>query len=188
MAIGHHDIGKAPPAYTRGSMDLSPTKSEEAGASQRKNSVVKPETLAGEIYDERYESTQRGLKSRHAQMIALGGTIGTGLFVGSGQALARGGPAFILGTYIVMVSFTNWTTLKVRHLLTPILLCLVLPHLVHRHGHGRILCLYPNQGLFSQSVRMALCQSQSRFLPWLAVLLQLGYPGPIRDHCSRARY
>jgi amino acid transporter len=35
-------------------------------------------------------------------MIALGGTIGTGLFVGSGQTLARGGPAFILSTYIVM--------------------------------------------------------------------------------------
>lgn len=35
-------------------------------------------------------------------MIALGGTIGTGLFVGSGVTLARGGPAFILTTYIVM--------------------------------------------------------------------------------------
>ena len=35
-------------------------------------------------------------------MIALGGTIGTGLFVGSGQTLARGGPAFILSTYIAM--------------------------------------------------------------------------------------
>lgn len=35
-------------------------------------------------------------------MIALGGTIGTGLFVGSGQTLARGGPAFILGSYIFM--------------------------------------------------------------------------------------
>jgi amino acid transporter len=35
-------------------------------------------------------------------MIALGGTIGTGLFVGSGQTLARGGPAFILGCFILM--------------------------------------------------------------------------------------
>jgi amino acid transporter len=35
-------------------------------------------------------------------MIALGGTIGTGLFVGSGQTLSRGGPAFILGSYILM--------------------------------------------------------------------------------------
>ncbi|KAJ3578414.1 hypothetical protein NPX13_g2152 [Xylaria arbuscula] len=45
-------------------------------------------------------TTKRGLKSRHAQMIALGGTIGTGLFVGSGQALSRGGPLFMLLAYI----------------------------------------------------------------------------------------
>ncbi|MCJ1429710.1 hypothetical protein MMC29_007625 [Sticta canariensis] len=49
-----------------------------------------------------HESTKRGLKSRHAQMIALGGTIGTGLFVGSGATLARGGPAFILVCYIII--------------------------------------------------------------------------------------
>ncbi|KAL4966178.1 putative proline-specific permease [Aspergillus stella-maris] len=47
-------------------------------------------------------TTKRGLKSRHAQMLALGGTIGTALFVGSGQTLARGGPAFILGCYCFM--------------------------------------------------------------------------------------
>lgn len=35
-------------------------------------------------------------------MLALGGTIGTGLFVGTGATLARGGPAFILAAYIIM--------------------------------------------------------------------------------------
>ena len=69
---------------------------------RRKSSVVSAHVISGEIYDERFESTKRGLKSRHAQMIALGGTIGTGLFVGSGQTLARGGPAFILGCYIFL--------------------------------------------------------------------------------------
>jgi amino acid transporter len=38
----------------------------------------------------------RTLKSRHLQMIAIGGAIGTGLFVGSGSALATGGPANLL--------------------------------------------------------------------------------------------
>ena len=53
-----------------------------------------------ELNDTRYsQKTQRGLKSRHIQMMAIGGTIGTGLFVGSGQALATGGPAFLLGSY-----------------------------------------------------------------------------------------
>ncbi|KAF2720270.1 amino acid permease [Polychaeton citri CBS 116435] len=39
---------------------------------------------------------QRSLKGRHLQMIAIGGSIGTGLFVGSGEALANGGPASLL--------------------------------------------------------------------------------------------
>lgn len=31
---------------------------------RRRSSVVNADVLAGEIFDERYESTQRGLKSR----------------------------------------------------------------------------------------------------------------------------
>ncbi|KAL7629023.1 hypothetical protein AAE478_000541 [Parahypoxylon ruwenzoriense] len=46
--------------------------------------------------------TKRGIKSRHAQMLALGGTIGTGLFVGTGQALATAGPAFLFSAYLVI--------------------------------------------------------------------------------------
>ena len=38
----------------------------------------------------------RSLKGRHLQMIAIGGSIGTGLFVGSGKALSNGGPASLL--------------------------------------------------------------------------------------------
>lgn len=43
----------------------------------RKSSVAES-IIAADLLDERYNITQRGLKSRHAQMIALGGTIGTG--------------------------------------------------------------------------------------------------------------
>lgn len=39
------------------------------------------------------------LKDRHLQMIAIGGSIGTGLFVGSGSALAQGGPASLVIAY-----------------------------------------------------------------------------------------
>ncbi|KAL4921625.1 amino acid permease-domain-containing protein [Aspergillus aurantiobrunneus] len=42
---------------------------------------------------------QRSLKGRHLQMIAIGGSIGTGLFVGSGRVLATGGPASLLISY-----------------------------------------------------------------------------------------
>lgn len=39
---------------------------------------------------------RRKLKGRHLQMIAIGGSIGTGLFIGSGKALHNGGPASLL--------------------------------------------------------------------------------------------
>lgn len=43
--------------------------------------------------------THRGLKSRHIQLIALGGSIGTGLFVGTGTTLSLAGPApLFMGT------------------------------------------------------------------------------------------
>ncbi|MFR4401297.1 MAG: amino acid permease, partial [Peptococcus niger] len=41
---------------------------------------------------------QRGLKERHVQMIAIGGAIGVGLFLGSAQAINMAGPG-ILVTY-----------------------------------------------------------------------------------------
>ncbi|OUM51934.1 hypothetical protein BVG19_g1077 [[Candida] boidinii] len=53
----------------------------------------------------------RGLKSRHVQLIALGGAIGTGLFVGSGGALAVAGPAGILIAYL-LISFFVWTIMN----------------------------------------------------------------------------
>ncbi len=46
--------------------------------------------------------TKRNIKTRHAQMIAIGGSIGTSLFVGSGQALATGGPGFLLICYCLI--------------------------------------------------------------------------------------
>ena len=39
----------------------------------------------------------KALKNRHLQMIAIGGSIGTGLFLGAGGRLAQGGPLRALG-------------------------------------------------------------------------------------------
>lgn len=50
----------------------------------------------------REDELQKGLKNRHVQLIALGGAIGTGLFVGSGFALSQVGPAALFLSYIIL--------------------------------------------------------------------------------------
>lgn len=42
-------------------------------------------------------SLKKGLSNRHIQLIALGGSIGTGLFLGVSQTIALAGPSVILG-------------------------------------------------------------------------------------------
>ncbi|VVD61778.1 Aromatic amino acid transport protein AroP [Pandoraea communis] len=48
-------------------------------------------------------SLHRGLKNRHIQLIALGGAIGTGLFLGIAQTIKTAGPSVLLGYAIAGV-------------------------------------------------------------------------------------
>ncbi|MBY8887973.1 amino acid permease [Streptomyces sp. PTM05] len=49
------------------------------------------------------EGYQRGLGNRQIQMIAIGGAIGTGLFLGAGKAISKAGPSLILAYAVVGV-------------------------------------------------------------------------------------
>jgi len=60
--------------------------------------------------DVKKNQLHRGLSARQVQMIAIAGTIGTGLFLGTGRSLARGGPASILICYCI-VGFVVYITL-----------------------------------------------------------------------------
>ncbi|KAL5596809.1 hypothetical protein BROUX41_006507 [Berkeleyomyces rouxiae] len=77
----------------------------------REEAQIRAATLAngGHYYDiemsilqTSHSALARKLKGRHLQMIAIGGSIGTGLFVASGKALQAGGPASVLIAFTVI--------------------------------------------------------------------------------------
>jgi yeast amino acid transporter len=103
----------------------------------------------------------RRLKGRHLQMIAIGGSIGTplirlvqlvpinrptgtGLFVGSGQALARGGPGSVLIAFSIVGAM---------------LFCTV-------QALGELATLYPVAGSFSAYATRFLCPSWGYAMGW----------------------
>ncbi|CAK5281337.1 unnamed protein product [Mycena citricolor] len=61
---------------------------------------------------------QRGLSARQVQMIAIAGTIGTGLFLGSGKSLAEGGPASMLICYTLVGAIVYVTLLLLGEMAT----------------------------------------------------------------------
>lgn len=64
-----------------------------------------PELEPGEHLGDNADGLQRRLNNRQIQLIAIGGSIGTALFVSIGNGLARGGPAslFIAYTFYPLV-------------------------------------------------------------------------------------
>lgn len=67
------------------------TKDEKAYEKAREPGVVAEPAFSGEPAKARDETLHRGLNSRQISMIAIGGAVGTGLMIGSGTALQRGG-------------------------------------------------------------------------------------------------
>lgn len=63
----------------------------------RPNPPVRHFDLPGEALQEDFH---RGLRERHIQMIAIGGAIGVGLFLGSASAIQDAGPSLLV-TYVV---------------------------------------------------------------------------------------
>ncbi|KAL7423301.1 hypothetical protein Q5752_002602 [Cryptotrichosporon argae] len=53
-----------------------------------------------DVHTNLYDGVQRNMEQRHMQMIALAGTLGTGLFLASGKTIAHGGPLGALLAYV----------------------------------------------------------------------------------------
>ncbi|KAF7343067.1 Amino acid permease/ SLC12A domain-containing protein [Mycena venus] len=74
--------------------------SEPDKASEVKEVRLYVDTFKIDVKTGLYDGLQRNMKQRHIQMIALAGTLGTGLFLGSGKAIAHAGPAGALLAYM----------------------------------------------------------------------------------------
>ncbi len=98
------------------------------------------------INDSSGDGTRLGktLRSRHVTMIAIGGIIGAGLFVGSSTSIATAGPA-------VVVSF----------ILAGLLVLLVMRML------SELAVLSPNAGSFTELIRYGLGDLDGLVSGWL---------------------
>ncbi|KAL8823149.1 MAG: hypothetical protein Q9191_006132 [Dirinaria sp. TL-2023a] len=85
-----HDGGNDPAAASPQTSDIEKTLSTENVSRVPHENAIAADKLA------------RKLSARQVQMIAIGGTIGTGLFLGTGKSLATGGPASMLLCYAIV--------------------------------------------------------------------------------------
>jgi len=95
--------GGQPPPATAADVEIGGT---AGGGSVGKDGVRYAEVDESDA--SKFGRTGRGLTGRHVQLIILGGSVGTGMFVGIGSALARAGPlsVFLAFTFYAMfVSF-----------------------------------------------------------------------------------
>jgi AAT family amino acid transporter len=90
--------------------DYNPEGLPEEGKKDRSDPLAVPtDDLEGSTHILQ-DRLRRSLSARQVQMIAIGGTIGTGLFLGTGKSLATGGPASILICYAI-VGFIVFVTM-----------------------------------------------------------------------------
>ncbi|KAF8070371.1 amino acid permease-domain-containing protein [Lyophyllum atratum] len=89
-----------------------PESAQSKGSVQSNYGTLHPEPAPSDVEASPPPNNKlhRGLSSRQVQMIAIAGTIGTGLFLGTGRSLSKGGPASMLICYC-LVGFVVYVTL-----------------------------------------------------------------------------
>ncbi|KAF8608286.1 hypothetical protein BDV93DRAFT_552129 [Ceratobasidium sp. AG-I] len=85
------------PGASQSNVDQTPVSAKLGLEKDVERDSIHSNDVPWEANQERLADVRRGLKQRHIHMFALAGTIGTGLFLSSGKALAEAGP---LGAFI----------------------------------------------------------------------------------------
>jgi amino acid transporter len=112
---------------------------------------ITPESFKRRTLADQHNQLNKTLKTRHLNMIAIGGSIGAGLFVGSGGALAKGGPASLLICFsIIGIVSIMWLYLRCSNgLLTWVQMMFNVVYAL-----GEMAMLYPiSGGFYTYSVR-----------------------------------
>lgn len=78
-----------------------------------RSNASSPDPEKQSMQDASTHELERGFSARHLQFLAIGGAVGTGLFIGSGTAIATAGPVSCLISYIFIatVLFSVMTSL-----------------------------------------------------------------------------
>lgn len=82
-----------------------------------------PESFKRRTLNDKHNQLNQTLKSRHLHMIAIGGSIGAGFFVGSGAALSKGGPATVVIDFLIIGVVSNAHHARLESRLTNVSLC-----------------------------------------------------------------
>ncbi|KAK1834218.1 general amino acid permease [Podospora conica] len=96
------DVGNGPPPPSASNLEKGPVDDAIRPSSESKKDGNDPSIDRVSIAPG--DQTHRRLKSRHIQLIGIGGTIGTAIFVQMGRGLVDGGPGSLF------LAFTIWCT------------------------------------------------------------------------------
>uniref|UniRef100_L2FVT7 Amino-acid permease inda1 n=1 Tax=Colletotrichum fructicola (strain Nara gc5) TaxID=1213859 RepID=L2FVT7_COLFN len=110
MSKDEADVGVTPPNYPydseKGTTTKAATGTGHVPENFREDDFLTRNGLNLKSFQRRDYGTgevelDRSMKPRHLQMIAIGGSIGAGFFVGSGSALTKGGPGSVLICFLI---------------------------------------------------------------------------------------
>lgn len=102
------DIGDGAITSSTATTTTATVKNRAAGAESGLNEKSAPvvddadeESISSGPHKAYYDHTHRRLKPRHVQLIGIGGTIGTILYVQIGEDLGKGGPASLFMAFSI---------------------------------------------------------------------------------------
>ncbi|KAK2744832.1 hypothetical protein FQN57_004156 [Myotisia sp. PD_48] len=104
-----------------GESDSSPDDPKNKGHNGQEKEVSVAEQGGSSVQDDPLvvgDKLARKLSARQVQMIAIAGTIGTGLFLGTGKSLATGGPGSMLLSYSIVGAIVFVTMLSLGEMAT----------------------------------------------------------------------